>query len=142
MGRGFDRHPGDSARDMSEVEGSKQDDREKNAEGETEVTHAVHNERLVARVGSKFFFEIEAYEQITTKPDPFPADEHQQKVRCEHQNQHEKHEQVHKRKKSRVSFLVSHVADGVNVNQQAHAGDHQQHNGGEAIDNKIAADTQ
>ena len=67
--------------------------------------------------------EVEADEQVRGETDALPADEHQQEVLGEHQRQHEEHEEVEVGEEAPVALFVRHVADGVDVDEEADAGD-------------------
>src|SRR3989442_1141746 len=82
------------------------------------VADAVHDECLVACRGRVLFQKVEADQQVTAESHAFPAHEQQQEILREHQNQHEKHEQVEVCEKAIVSVFVRHVADRINMDQQ------------------------
>ena len=92
---------------------------------------------LLPALVANFLIEVEADQQIAAQPDAFPADEQQQVVRRQHQHQHEEHEQVQVGEEPVVAALVRHVADRVDVDQRADAGDDQQHDGGQPVDGEI-----
>ncbi len=100
---------------------------------EAGVPDAVHDERLVGCVAGRLLVEVEPDQQVAAQADAFPADEQQQVVVRQHQHQHEEHEQVQISEKAVVASLVGHVADGVDVDQEAHAGNHQNHHRAEWI---------
>ena len=76
---------------------------------------------------AEFLQVVKADQQVGGETYALPADEHQQEVLRQHQRQHEKHEEVEVGEETPVSLFVRHVADGVDVDQKAHAGDDQQH---------------
>ena len=106
---------------------------QKKAEEESEIADAVYPEGLVAGVGGGLLQEEEADEQVAAQAHAFPSDEHQQVVGREHQQQHEKHEEIQVRKETRVAGIVVHVTGRVDVNQPAHAGHNKQHDDGELV---------
>src|SRR4029077_14596827 len=103
---------------------------------------AVQDERLVTGVGGELLQEVVAEQQVAAQSDAFPSDEKHQKILGQHQNQHEKYEQVQVGEEPIIAIFVCHVADGVNVDQQADAGDHHQHHGCQSVYGEIDADVQ
>ncbi len=118
---------------VREIQRAKRAEDQQHAEQESEVADAIHPEGFVSGIGGGLFQEEEADQQVAAQSHAFPADEHQQVVGGQHQHQHEKHEEIQVREKSPVARIVMHVAGGINVNQPAHAGDHQQHDDGELV---------
>ena len=86
-----------------------------------------------------FLQEIKADEQIAAQADAFPADEEQHVVRGEDQDEHEEHEQIEVGEEAVVAALVRHVSGGINVDEPADAGDHQEHHDGELVDLQVEA---
>ena len=78
--------------------------------------------------------EVKSDEQVAARAHAFPADEEQQEIIREHQHQHGKHEEIQVAEEAVVAAFVRHVAGGVNVNQEADAGDDEDHNGGERVE--------
>ena len=76
----------------------------------------------------------EADEQVGAEADRLPEDVEEQEVAGQHQHRHREHEQVQVREEARVAGVVVHVADRVEVDQEADAGDDQQHDAGERVD--------
>ncbi len=114
---------GDGGEDVGEVERAEVADEEEHGEQEAEVADAVDDECLAAGVGGGGLLEVEADEQVRGEADAFPADEEQQEVGGEDQHQHEEHEEVEVGEEAPVAFFVRHVADGVEVDEEADAGD-------------------
>ena len=98
------------------------------------VAHAVDDERLLARVAGRLLVEVEPDQQVAAQPHAFPADEQQRVVVRQHQHQHEEDEQVQIAEEPVVAVVVRHVAGGVDVDQEADAGDHQDHHGAERVE--------
>ena len=132
----------DLRENLAEIERAEVHRDQEHGQRKSEIADAVHDERLVAGVGGEFFEEVESDQQVAAQPHAFPADEQQQEVRAQHQNQHEEHEQIQVREEAVVAAFVRHVADGVNVDQKADAGDDHQHHGGQPVDREIDADVQ
>ena len=133
---------GDGAEDLAVAERAEVGNHQEHGQQEAEVADAVEEERLLARVRGGLTEVVKADQQIGGETHTFPADEHQQKVFCQHQGQHEKHEQVEVGKEAPVAFLVRHVADGVDMDQKSYAGDDQQHDQGQGVEQegKIGAE--
>ncbi len=115
-------------------------DDEEHREQEAEVADAVDDEGFLAGVGGGFFTEVEADEQVGGETDAFPADEEQQEVRREHQHGHEEHEEVEVGEEAPEAVLMGHVADRVNVDEEADAGDDGEHDHGEVVDGEGEVD--
>src|SRR5271165_5012031 len=101
---------------------------------EAEVADAIDDEGLYACFGRRITQEVEADEQIRCEAYAFPADEHQQEVFREHKRKHEEHEEIQVGEESPVTLFVSHVSDGVDMDEEADAGDHEQHDHGELVE--------
>ena len=117
-----------------EAERAERAARPNSPEDEAGVADAVDDEGLLARVRGRLAQEVESDQQVAAQPHAFPADEQQQVVVGQHQRQHGEHEQVQVAEEAVVAALVRHVADGVDVDQEADAGDHQQHHRRERIE--------
>ncbi len=76
----------------------------------------------------------EADEQIAAQPHAFPAEIEQQQVIRQHQREHGADEQVHIGEKARISSLAGHVADRIQVDEEADHGDDQHHHHGQRIE--------
>ncbi len=77
---------------------------------------------------------VEADEQVRSEAHAFPADEHQQEVLCEDQREHEEEEEIHVGEEAPVALFFRHVADGIDVNEEADAGDDAEHDDGELVE--------
>ena len=84
--------------------------------------------------------EVEADQQVAAQSHAFPADEQQHVVVRQHQHQHEEDEQVQVAEEAVVAVVVRHVAGGVDVDQEADAGDHQDHHGAERVEQEAPVD--
>ena len=78
--------------------------------------------------------EEEADEQVGGETDALPADEHEQVVVGQHQGQHEEHEEVEVGEEAVVAALVLHVSHGIDVDEEADAGDDQHHDHREMVE--------
>ena len=67
----------------------------------------VDPEGLLARVGRRFLQEPEADQQVAAQAHAFPADEHHDQVRGQHQRQHEEHEEIQVAEEAAVAAFVA-----------------------------------
>src|SRR5690606_28689246 len=67
---------------------------QKDAENETDIANPVHHESLLGCISCFPCIEVITDEQIGTKTDSFPADEHQQLIVRQNQDAHHKDEQI------------------------------------------------
>ncbi len=104
------------------------------AEQESGIAHAIGDERLVSRSRGGVPLEVETDQQVRTQAHALPADKHQGIVVAQDERQHGEHEQVQVAEEAVVAAFVGHVADRVNVDQHAHAGDEQQPDGRKRIE--------
>ena len=101
---------------------------------ESRVADAVGDERLLAGARLVGVLEPEADQQIGREPHAFPSDEEDEQRFAEHQHQHEEQEQVQVGEVARVTRIVLHVPDRIDVDQRADAGDDQRHDSGQAVE--------
>ena len=118
---------------LAEVDGTKRRQHEEHAQDEASVPYAVHDECLFSGVRGRLLMEVETDQQIRAEPHSLPAHKQEQVIVGQHQREHGKHEQVHVSKETVEAIFVGHVADRVDVNQEADPGDHQHHHGRERI---------
>ena len=104
------------------------------AQQEAGITNAIGNECFVRGGRGRMAQEVEADEQVRAKADALPADEHEGIVVPQDERQHGEHEQVQVAEKPVVAAFVAHVADRVNVDQHPHAGNKQQPDGRQRIE--------
>ena len=130
----------DGVEDVREVERAEVRDEQEHREQEAEVADAVDDEGLLAGVGGGVLLEVEADEQVGGEADALPADEQQQEVLGEHQHQHEEHEEVEVGEEAPVALFVRHVADGVEVDEEADASDDAEHDQREVVDGEGEVD--
>ena len=131
--RGGDRHRSPRERerrrveDVAEVQAAAPHEQDQHAEQEPEVAHAVHDERLLPRLGGSRPLVPEADQQVRAQAHAFPAHEHEQEVVGQHQREHREHEQVEVQEEPAERGIVRHVAGGVDVDQEADPGHDQRH---------------
>ena len=130
------------AKIVAEVERAEVRDEQEHREQEAEVADAVDDEGFLAGVGGGVLREVEADEQVGGETDALPADEQQQEAGGEHQHQHEEHEEVEVGEEAPVALFVRHVADGVEVDEEADAGDDAEHDEGEVVDGEGEVDVE
>ena len=124
----------DDREDLAVVQRAEGGPDEHDAEAEAEVPHPVDDERLLARDDGGLLLVPEADEQIGAEPDRLPEDVEEEEVVGEDQHDHREDEQVQIREEAGVPVVAVHVPDRVHVNQEADAGDDEQHDRGELID--------
>ena len=123
-------------RELLEVQRAELGEENQHAEDEAEVADAVDDKRLLAGVSRGRFGEVETNQQIRTEAHALPADEHHREAGAQHQDEHERGEQVQVREITRKVGvrLVVHVGRGIQVNQGADARDHQNHQRRERVE--------
>src|SRR5439155_14946251 len=94
---------------------------------ETEIAYSINDEGFLAGRCGGIAQEKESDEQIRRQSHAFPADKHRQIIVRKHQRQHEEHEKIQVGEEPVKSILFPHVADGVNVNEEANSGHNQKH---------------
>jgi hypothetical protein len=112
------------------------------AENESGVADAVHDECFVGRGRRRLAMKIEADQQVRTQAHAFPSHEQQHVVVREDQRQHGEHEEVEVSEEAVVAAFVRHVSGGVDVDQHAYAGDEQQPDARERIEQESGVDVE
>ena len=107
------------------------------AEHKADIADPVDDECLFAGVPGAAPVEVVADQQVGAEPHAFPADKHQQEVAGQHQDQHREQEQVQVGEEPIVPVFGMHVADGIDVDQKSDAGDHQQHDRRQRVQEKL-----
>jgi hypothetical protein len=125
--------------EFGEIECVEGPEEQKHAEHEAEVADAVDDESFLAGVGSGFSEEIEADQKVAGQANAFPTYEEQHIVRGEDQNQHEEHEQIQVGEEAVVAAFMGHVTGRVDVNEEADAGDDEDHDHGELVHLQVEA---
>ena len=105
-----------------------------NAEGKTEVTDAVDQERLEVGVNRGWPGEPETNQQIRDQSDCFPAEEELHKIIRHHEHQHREGKQADVGEEALVAGVFFHVTDGVDVDHQRHKGHDAHHGRGQRVD--------
>ena len=104
------------------------------AEAEPEVADAVDDERLLRRARRRGLLVPEADEQVAAQADSLPADVEQQEVVAQDQHQHAEHEQVQVGEEAPEPAVAVHVADRVDVDEEADRADDEQEHRGQRVD--------
>ena len=94
-------------------------DDQEHRQQKAEIANPIDDEGLLAGIRGRILGVVKADQQIGDESDTFPADKHQQEICRQHQRQHEKQKQIHVAEEAPVALLGCHVADGVEMNQQA-----------------------
>ena len=115
---------------------------EKDSDQKSKVADAVDDERFLAGIGRRCFLKPEPDQQVRREAHTFPSDKHQQGIAGQHQHRHEEEEQIQIGEVAPVAFFLVHVTDGVDVNQETDAGDDQQHDQRELVENEAEVDVQ
>ena len=116
--------------------GQHQHDRDRHAQ----VADPVDHEGLLGRGGRGRLVLPEADQQVRGQADALPADEQHQVVVGQDQQQHGGDEQVEEGEEPAPPLVVGHVADRVDVDQAAHAGDQQHEDDGQLVDQQPDVD--
>ena len=98
-----------------------------------EVADAVDDERLLGGVPGRAAAEVVADQEVGAEADRFPEDEEHQQVVCQHQHQHREDEEGEVGEEAVEAAVAVHVADGVDVDEQADRGDDEEHDRGELV---------
>src|SRR5229473_3215058 len=114
-------------------------EKQKHPQHEPKIADAIDDERFLSRIRSRLLQKIKSDEQVARKPHALPANEEQHVIRRQHQNQHEKHEQVEVRKETVVTALMGHVPGRVDMNEPANSGHYQHHYDRELVHLQIEA---
>ena len=128
--------------DLAEGERAEVGEQKEDANEEAEVADAVDDEGFLAGGDGGVALEVEADEQIGGETDALPADEHHEDVAGEDQDGHEEEEEVEVAEVARVALFVGHVADGVDVDEEADAGDDEEHDERKLIEDEAEVDVE
>ena len=98
------------------------------------VTHTINDESFLAGVGSGLLQKVKTDQQVAAEAHAFPSNKEKKKIVGQHQGQHGEHEQVHVAEETVVAAFVAHVADGVDVDEEADARDDKNHDAGKRVE--------
>ncbi len=128
--------------DVGEAERTEIPDQRERAENESGIADAIHDECLVGRGRRGVAMKVKTDQQIRAQANAFPSHEQQHVVIRQDEREHGKHEQVHVSEEAVVAAFVRHVSGGVDVDQHAHAGDEEQPDGRERIEQESGVDVE
>ena len=106
-----------------ETDRSKGGEDQKHRDHVSEIADAVGDEGLLRRVASLLPANVVANQQVRAETDSLPTHKEQEQVVGQHQRQHHEHEEVEIGEEAVVARVSVHVAGGIDVNQQTDAGD-------------------
>ena len=92
-------------------------------EGHAHVTNPVDHKRLLGSGRGHRLVLPEADQQVRRKANALPANEEHQVVVSQDEQQHRGDEKVEESKEAAPAVVVGHVADGIDMDQAADAGD-------------------
>ncbi len=124
------------------VENPEVEEDQEGREDHADVADRVHDESLAGRQHRRRALEPEADQEIRAETDAGPADDQPDEISGEDEQEHREHEEVHVGEEARVSRILPHVADRVDVDQKADPGDHQDHQGRERVDVEVEGDVE
>ena len=106
----------------------------RHANEESKVANAGDDEGFFGRCRRLRLVIPEADQQVGSETDQFPTHEEQQQAVGDDDAQHGPGKQRQEAKKAGKVFVVLHIADAVDKDQQPDKGDHHQHDGGQRIE--------
>src|ERR1700722_15998270 len=130
----------ESGRQSFKAERAEGGEHEENSDEKTEIADAVDYEGFFASGGRGAALEIKPDEQIGGETDALPTDKHEKEVAGEDQDGHEKEEQIEEAEEARVAWLAAHVAERVDVDEEADSGDDEKHDGGKLVEDECEID--
>ena len=126
--------------DGAEVGGAEGREHQRDRQREADVTDTVDDERLLGGGSGRRLVLPEADEQVRRQADALPAQEQAHEVGRQDQREHRGDEQVEVAEEAAATRVVLHVADGVDVDQRADAGDQEQEQRGQLVVEQVHAD--
>src|SRR6266513_1352968 len=127
----------DAAEESLEIENTQVEEDQEGGEDHADVADGVHDEGLARRQHGRAALEPETDQQVGTEADHGPADDQPDEVAGEDEQQHREDEEVHVGEEARDAGILPHVADRVDMDEEADPGDHQDHQGGQRIDIEV-----
>src|SRR4030095_2084225 len=110
--------------------------KQQNPQYKTEIADPVDDESLIARDRVGVIVVPKPDEEIGAETHPPPPDEEHKKIISHHQQEHKEDKQVHINEKTNHPFIVPHIAERIDMDQEADAGDDEQHHRGQGINLK------
>ena len=127
-------------KDIRQAQGVGVEHDQEGRDHERDVTDHLGDERLASRQHGGRPVVPEPDEQIAAQGDERPPDDEDHQVRREHEHQHREDEEVHVAEEAGEPGVVLHVADAVDVDQEADAGDDHEHQRAQRIEREVHAD--
>ena len=138
---GYERHlslgnaaAADELGDDAEVEGARHDAEEEDADEEAQIAEAGHDEGLLRRRRGLWLLVPEAYEEVGAQAHELPGHVQQDEVVGQHEDEHGESEKREVREEAPEARVVAHVAQAVDLHEEADAGHDHRHEGGERVD--------
>src|SRR5215475_1135817 len=96
-------------------------EQQEHAQDKTKITDTIDDEGLVARPRIVVVLVPKSDQGIRAKSHPFPTHEHQQQAVAQNQGEHGGGKKIEVGEEAPVSFIIVHVAYGINMDQTADA---------------------
>jgi hypothetical protein len=122
--------------DLRVIERLEIDENQEDCQQEAGIADAVYDKGFRGGFGSRDPLVVVADQEIGAESDALPADKQNSVVVAHHEEQHGNHKQIHIGEESRKSDFTVHVADRIDVNEEADSRHDQQHDACEGI-NKV-----
>src|SRR5439155_3513202 len=117
----------------TEVQHAQVQEDQESGEDHADVADGIHHERFATGKHRRRSLVPEADQQVGAESDTGPTNDQPDQIAGQNEQQHRKHEEIHVGEESRVTGVFPHVADRVDMNHEADAGDHEDHQGGERV---------
>ncbi len=124
----------DLLKNARELQRADSDEHGEHRQHHAPVADTIDDHRLLGRIAVGVLLEPETDQQERAQTHALPAHEQHQVVVRQHQDQHHRQEEIEIDEETLEARIAVHVADGVDMNQRAHAGDHHQHDARQPID--------
>ena len=125
---------GGARKDLVEGDGAEQDEDQEDAEREAEIADPVDDEGLDRGGVGGGLLVPEADEEVAGEADALPAEEHLDEVVGRHQHQHGEGEQRQVGEEAGPVRILVHVADRVEVHEEGHGVDDDEHHRRQRVD--------
>ena len=103
---------------------------------ESEIANARGKKRFLRRFGSGIALEPVADQHVRSEADQFPENEQHHEIVRENDPEHCEHEEGESGEIARFTFVIAHIAQRVDVNQRPDAGNDEQHQSAQIIEDK------
>src|SRR5208283_4427123 len=90
------------------------------SQSKAEVSEPVYNKSLFAGIGCAFLLKVVTYKEIGAQPNCLPAEIELKEIIAQHKHKHRKSKEAQVGKETVIPLVTMHVADGVNMYEQAH----------------------